>query len=164
MSEIEILNTAAVGQKIKRMTYEIWEHNADQKELFIVGIEGAGYKLAKVLFGELEKIADLKLSLAQLKINKEDVSQSITIDIDQLKGKNVLLVDDVVNSGKTLLHALVPIVQQEAQKIEIAALVNRKHKQFPITPDIVGLEVSTTIQEHIMVKIDKKEKISVFLQ
>lgn len=164
MSEIELLHQTAVGQKIKRMTYEIWEHNADQKELYILGVKGTGYKLAKILYKELKEISDLELFLGQLTIDKKDVSKPISIDFEDLKNKNVLLVDDVVNSGKTLLHSLVPVIVQQAKKIEIAALVNRKHKQFPIKPDIIGLEVSTTIQDHIEVKVDKKEKISVFLR
>ena len=163
MDPIEILNQNAVGHKINRMVYEIWERNADQKELFIIGIQGVGSRLAEVFHKELSKISDLHLQLGHIHIDKENVHKEVLINFNNLKGKNVLVIDDVANSGKTLLYSLIPILRQLPKKVEIAVLVNRKHKLFPVRPDIIGHEVSTTIQDKILVRINQNQKISVFL-
>lgn len=163
MHKVEILNKKQVGNKINRMSYEIWEHYAEESELYILGVEGSGEKLAGVFFKELQKISDLKLQLGKVHIDKNNLSNPIEADLNNLKDKNVLLVDDVCNTGRTLLYSLQPIINQHPANIKTAVLVNRKHKKFPVKPDIVGLEMSTTLQDHILVEVDEFEKISVYL-
>lgn len=163
MNKVEILNKKQVGHKINRMTFEIWEHYAEEKELYIIGVQGSGERLAKIFYNELNKISDLKLQLGLVKIDKANLQNPIEVNPNELRGKNVLLVDDVANSGRTLLYSLQPILAQHPAAVKLAVLVNRKHKKFPVRPDIVGHEVSTTLQDHILVEIDPSEKISVYL-
>lgn len=164
MNKAEILNQTAVGYKINRMTYEIWERNAEEKEIYIIGISGVGADLAAVFQKELNKISTIKTHLGFIDMDKMDVSKPVKVDFTNLKNKNVLVIDDVANSGKTMLYALTPILTQLPKKIEIAVLVNRKHKNFPIMPTIIGHEVSTTLQDEITVQINEDGKISVFLE
>ena len=163
MNKVELLNTLQVGHKINRMTYEIWENYAEEEELYILGVQGSGEQLAKIFCKELKKISDLKIELGQIKIDKTNLNNPIEASHSDLFNKNVLLVDDVANSGRTLLYSLLPILAQHPATVKLAVLVNRKHKKFPVKPDIVGHEVSTTLQDHILVEIDSKEKISVYL-
>lgn len=163
MNKVEILNKKQVGHKINRMSYEIWEHYAEETELYIIGVQGAGEKLASILHSELKKISDLKLELGIVKIDKNNLHNPITVSPSLPHGKNILLVDDVANSGRTLLYSLQPILAVHPNSVKLAVLMNRKHKKFPVKPDIVGHEVSTTLQDHILVEIDASEKISVYL-
>ena len=81
-----------------------------------------------------------------------------------LNGKIVILIDDVANSGKTLLYALKPVMEYEPEKIKVVVLVDRKHKNYPITPDIIGHSVSTTLQDKIIVSYENDKITGAFLE
>lgn len=156
MNKISILTKAQIDQKLKRMAFEIWEKNSEEKEIFIIGIEEVGVAVASQIAQILKEISPLKIKFSSLVINKRTPLQGdIQLSVDSLNNKTVILIDDVANSGKTLLYALKPLMDFEPRKIQIAVLVDRKHKNFPITPDIIGHSVSTTIQEHIIVNYEK---------
>jgi pyrimidine operon attenuation protein / uracil phosphoribosyltransferase len=149
---ILILDKETINWKIRRMAYQVWEHNSNEKEITIVGVEGTGMEVAKTLADTIKQISPLKVDVQSVKLNKR---QPLNDKIDfsaNLNGKSVLLVDDVANSGKTLLYALKPLLAFAPKKIQIAVLVDRKHKSFPVSPDIVGHSVATTLQEHIIVQ------------
>jgi pyrimidine operon attenuation protein/uracil phosphoribosyltransferase len=149
-----ILNRQDIRQKIKRMSYEILENNYDEKELVFIGISNNGLLLARQITEYIKTISDVHITLASVDINKaKPLSGEIELNIkgDQLNNKVVILVDDVANSGKTLTYSMRPVLQYMPKKIQVAVLVDRKHKSFPVTPDYVGLSLSTTMKEHITV-------------
>lgn len=165
MNKVALLNSLQIEQKVKRMAYEIWEQNHKEKEIFIVGIAEAGYILAQNLSRYLEAISPLKVHLHKMVMDKSKPEKSYEMTIEQsLKGKPVILVDDVANSGKTLAYALAPILEQRPSKIEIAVLVNRHHKNFPIAPNIIGQSVSTTLQDHITVTFKDNHLTGAYLE
>lgn len=146
-----ILDQERIDLKLQRMAFQVWEHNSTEKEITIIGIEGCGEAVARSLAQRLEKISPLKVEIFILRMNKKHpLSEQIQLDAS-LEGKSVILADDVANSGKTLLYALKPILSYELKKVMVAVLVDRKHKSFPVSPDIVGHSVATTLQEHIEV-------------
>jgi len=161
---ILILDKERIARKLQRMAYEIWEHNSNETKVTLVGIQDSGLAVANALAKELEAISPLTVEIKPLKINKRHpLSGNIVIDGD-IAGSPVVLVDDVANSGKTLLYALRPLLDYELNKILIAVLVDRKHKSFPVSPDIVGHSVATTLQEHIEVETSGDEIIAAYLQ
>lgn len=160
MNKLPLLSSEQIRQKLIRMAYEIWEQNSKENEIIMIGLEQGGAVLANNLAAILHEISPLKISLISLKINKKKplANKDLNIAMD-LNKKTVILVDDVANSGKTLLYALRPIIEYEPAKIKIVVLVDRKHKSYPVTPDIVGHSVSTTLQDHIVVNY-KNDKIT----
>ncbi|MEY3647137.1 MAG: hypothetical protein RLZ13_19 [Bacteroidota bacterium] len=150
----EVLNHKQVGQKITRMAFEIYERNLHASGgMVVAGITGMGTILANLLATKLRKISPLQVEEVEVLLDKQavtatDVQLSSPI---ALKGKTIILVDDVLNTGKTLVYALKPFLEHEVEKIEIAVLVNRSHGLFPVKPDYTGFELATTFNEHIRV-------------
>ena len=145
------------------MAYEIWEHNTKEEEVTIIGIEGSGAAVARELAKRLEEISKLKVDLVTIRLNKKQpLADPVTLDKD-LNGKAIVLVDDVANSGKTLLYGLKATMDYEPKRILLAVLVDRKHKSFPVSADIVGHSVATTIQDHIEVICEKGEIEAAYL-
>lgn len=151
----EVLNHKQVGQKITRMAFEIYERNVNSAGIVFAGISGMGMSLAKLLADELKQISPLGVELVEVKLDKRAVSRSeveLSGSLD-LIDKTIILVDDVLNTGKTLVYAMKPFLDQEILKMEIAVLVNRSHGLFPLRPDYTGYELSTTLNEHIRVDV-----------
>ncbi len=150
----EVLNHKQVGQKITRMAFEIYERNLHATGgMVVAGITGMGTILGHLIATELRKISPLQVEEVEVILDKQAVSTSevkLSDDIP-LKGKTILLVDDVLNTGKTLVYALKPFLVHEVEKMEIAVLVNRSHGLFPVKPDYTGFELATTFNEHIRV-------------
>jgi pyrimidine operon attenuation protein / uracil phosphoribosyltransferase len=157
-----ILDASQVKQKIRRMAYEIYEHNFKEKNIVIAGIEGQGYVLAKLLAKEVESISPVKVSLVKVSLDKSAPQQSevvLDISVRDLKKKCIILVDDVLNTGRTFAYGLKPFLDIEVKKIEIAVLVNRSHTLFPVYPQYTGYELSTTIREHVEVVLGKETAV-----
>lgn len=160
----KILTERQVRDKITRIAYEIYENNFQNEELVLVGINGQGYTLARLLKQVLDNISDINISIAELSINKENhLSKPISIDTDEanLLDKAIVLVDDVQNSGRTISHGLGFLLKNGVKKIETAVLVDRSHKSFPILANYMGYEIATMIDEYIDVQLDGE--IGVFL-
>ncbi len=160
-----ILDATQVRQKIRRMAYEIYENNFKEKTIAMAGIEGQGYVLARLLAKELEAISPIKTQLVCVSIDKEAPQQSdVTLDVETkaLTKKAIVLVDDVLNTGRTFAYGLKPFLDIEVKKIEIAVLVNRSHTLFPVYPQYTGYELATTIREHVEVNLGKE--IAVYLR
>lgn len=167
MSEkVKILSTLQIDQKLNRLAFEIYENNFSEKELFIVGIDGNGYKVAQHLSDRLKTISKLKISLGKIKLNKEkpwDGEPAVDFTEKQFVNKTVILVDDVLNSGKTLMYAVKLFLDKPVKKINTVVLVDRSHTRFPVKADFVGLTLSTTLQEHIEADFSKTNKEAVYL-
>lgn len=154
-----ILNEKIIEKKLQRMAFEILENNAGEDALVLAGIRESGTVIAKNMQRLLAEISDIKTELITLTLDKkypEEVTLSRELPFDD---KVIIVIDDVANSGKTLLYALKPFLQFHPKKIQTLVLVERTHKAFPVKPDYVGLSVATTLQEHIYVE-SKGELVS----
>lgn len=159
-----ILDKERISYKLRRMAYEIWEHNSNEEEIILIGIEKGGKILADNLSAILKKISPLKVITISININKKKpLNNAIELSKD-LTGRAVVLVDDVVNSGKTIIYSLNTILSYDLKKLMVAVLVDRKHKSFPIASDIVGHSIATTLQDHIEVETEGKEITAVYLE
>lgn len=150
-----ILDKKQISQKIIRISHEIYENNFQEKTIYILGIQGEGYVLAERLHAILKDIADFSIQISSVNMDKKKPLESgLTIDFPtkDLKNKVVLLVDDVLNSGKTLMYATKFLLDYNVKSIQTVCLVDRKHRTFPIRADYEGLTLSTTLQEHITVE------------
>lgn len=153
-----VLNHRQISQKITRMAYEIYERNASESSIVFAGITGMGHQLAGSLAGALNEISPLEVTVLEIILDKSDVNRGEVLLAEKidLSNKCVVVVDDVLNTGKTLVYALLPFLQSPIKKIEVAVLVNRSHKLFPVSPDYTGLELATTLSEHITVELSSQ--------
>jgi pyrimidine operon attenuation protein/uracil phosphoribosyltransferase len=164
----EIIHTYKVNQIVDRLAYQIAEHHSESKELILLGIESSGYILANQLFELLKPIIpNVALSLNKLSINKKNpLEKSIDLDaeIHFFENKSIIVVDDVINSGRTLFYALRPFFLIDIQMLQTLVLVERKYKRFPISADYVGVSLNTTFKEHIEVICENGKVSSVSLK
>ncbi len=154
MERKQILTGAHAAMKLRRLAYEILENNPGEQELLLAGIKGCGLVVARQLQSILSEISTVSVRLISIDINKDhpgavELSESVVMD-----GKVVILIDDVANSGRTLLYALRPFLDCHPRKIQTLVLVERSHKAYPIHPDFVGLRLATTMQDHVRVEVD----------
>lgn len=159
-----ILSKEVAEKKLRRMAYEILENNIDEKEIILGGIRGSGSVVAKVIQQMLGEISSIKTEVISITLDKKsplDVSLSKSIDFN---GKVIILIDDVSNSGKTLLYALKPFIAFQPKKIQTLVLVERTHTSFPVRPDYVGLSIATTLQEHIFVEVNGEKVEGAYLK
>ncbi|HEV2481741.1 MAG TPA: phosphoribosyltransferase family protein [Puia sp.] len=161
-----ILTQQVAEKKLRRMAYEILENNAGEKQLILAGIRESGSVIARVIQQQLQEIAGdvLQTRLISISLDKKDpgtvtVSESLSFD-DQV----IIVIDDVANSGRTLLYAMKPFLDFRPRKIESLVLVERSHKAFPVQPDYTGLSLSTTLQEHINVEVEGDEVRGAWLE
>lgn len=162
--KVLILDKERIAFKMRRMAYEIWERNSDEQEIVLIGIEGSGNVVAKNLTDLLREISPLKVNHITFAINKKSPLDYV-LDFDtNLNNKSIVLVDDVANSGKTLMYSLQGLLSYNLKKVMVAVLVDRKHKSFPIACDIVGHTVATTIQDHIEVVTTANKVKAVYLE
>ncbi|HXU26508.1 MAG TPA: phosphoribosyltransferase family protein [Bacteroidia bacterium] len=167
MKKVEILNTQQIHQKLNRLAYEIYEHTLEEKEIMLTGIEGNGYLVAKRLTTILKKIAPYKVTLGKITLDKKNpLAKKPVVDFTEAdyKNKTIFVVDDVLNSGKTLIYAVQLFLTQPIKKLHTVILVDRSHTQYPVKADFVGLSLSTTLQEHIVADFSVSGKETVFLE
>jgi pyrimidine operon attenuation protein/uracil phosphoribosyltransferase len=157
-----VLNTKQLSQKIRRIAFEIYENNFSEKSIVLAGIDGQGYAFAKILEKELNTISSIKTLLVKVSLDKFSPVQSevvVDVPVKELKKKCVILVDDVLNSARTLAYGMKPFLTAEVKKVEVAVLVNRSHTLFPIVPTYTGFELATTLSEHVEVKLGKEAAV-----
>jgi len=153
---MKILSNRQINQKINRLAIEILENNYKEKKLVLAGINNNGLGFAKLLMKAIQKISEVEIILANLTLNPaKPTSDEVAIDIDEaeMRNKVVIIVDDVANTGRTIFFAFKPFLDILTKKVEVAVLVDRKHKSFPIKVDYVGLSLATTLKENIKVKL-----------
>jgi pyrimidine operon attenuation protein/uracil phosphoribosyltransferase len=158
----KILDKKQLQQKVNRLAWQVYERNYTQKEIVIVGIEKRGVELSKRLANVISDISDLKVSSATISLDKDNPYSSeiiFSLDSKQIENKVVILVDDVLNSGKTLMYATKEFLSVPIQKLSTLVLVNRNHNRFPVKADYEGMSLSTTLQEHINVVFGKEEGV-----
>ncbi len=164
---MQILNDRQIRQKIKRLAYEIVENNFEEKEIILAGINNNGTTFARLLEEELLSFSQQKITRTRILLNPaEPLSSAIQLEmpIKQVKNKTIIVVDDVANTGRTIFYAVKPLLETLPKKVEIAVLVDRTHKSFPIKVDYYGLSLATTLLEDIEVKIRDVKTFSVELK
>ncbi|QOD61446.1 phosphoribosyltransferase [Polaribacter haliotis] len=154
-----ILDTTQIQQKIRRIAYQIYESNSSEKEVIIAGIIGNGYIFAEKIVAVLKEISSLKVTICEVQINKKKPLEKVTtsIEVTDYKNKSLVLVDDVLNSGTTLIYGIKHFLDVPLKRFKTAVLVNRNHKKYPVKADFKGISLSTSIKEHIHVEFTKKE-------
>ncbi|WP_435138782.1 phosphoribosyltransferase family protein [Formosa sp. A9] len=153
-----ILTHEEINHKIKRIAYQIYETNVYEKEVVLAGIDSNGYILAKKLKTVLSKISPITPVLCKVSINKKDPRTGIktSLDIEDYKNKSIVLIDDVLNSGTTLIYGVKFFLDVPLKQFKTAVLVNRNHKKYPVKADFKGISLSTSLNEHVHVNLDGK--------
>lgn len=152
-----ILSKEIANKKLRRMALEVVEQNYDEPQLVLVGIKENGIVIAGKIAAYLADTFKGEVIVASLTLDKKQPA-AITIEpVIDFSNKVVILIDDVANSGRTMLYSLKPLLQAYPKKIQTAALVERTHKSFPIALDYVGFSISTTFYEHIYVEVNDGE-------
>lgn len=155
----QVLSHQQVQDKITRIAWQIFEEFHSQEEVVIAGIARRGYSLAQLLKTELEKISHLKIDLRELKLNKDQPLQDpvqINPSHENFADKNIVVVDDVLNSGATLIYGVRYFLGFKVRSMSTAVLVDRNHKRYPVKADFKGLSLSTSLKEHVSVNIENE--------
>lgn len=161
-----ILTKEVAEKKLRRMAYEILENNSGERRLILAGIRESGMVIARNIQRLLQEITQnqLQIDLLAISLDKKlprtvSLSENLPFD-DQV----IIVVDDVANSGKTLLYAMKPFLEYQPRRIESLVLVGRTHNAFPVHPDYTGLSLATTLQEHIYVEVDGDQVVGAWLE
>ena len=158
MTTAEILSAEDIEHKIRRMAFQIYEANINESSVIISGIYPNGHKLAIKLKEAVEKVSNLTVTLCKLDIDKKNPIGTVKVDVseDVYKNKSVILVDDVLNSGSTLIYAVSHFLKVPLQQFKTAVLVDRNHKKYPVKADFKGISLSTSLNEHVEVTLTGK--------
>ncbi len=158
----EILGAEAIAHKVQRLAWDLYDRHSKAEQLYVVGIQGNGYWLAQQLVGKLNAISDIKIELMELALDKSDPKPA-DMQIDLPSSAHVALVDDVLNSGRTLLWAVIKLMEFHPQQLSTTVLVDRSHKRYPVKADIKGLSLSTTLQETVKLNVENGAAVNVCL-
>jgi pyrimidine operon attenuation protein / uracil phosphoribosyltransferase len=164
---MQILDQKQIFQKIHRIGMEILEQHYDEREIILAGINSKGYQFAQLILSSIQKKHNhIHIQIARIKVNPANpVSNPLYIELpaDQLKDKVIIVIDDVSNTGRTIFYAFKTLMDTVPKKVEVAVLVDRKHKRFPVHVDYFGLSLATTLKEHIDVKIEVEKEMTVMM-
>lgn len=165
---MQILNDRQIRQKIKRIAIEILERNFGEPEVILAGLNNNGLEFAQLLMAELASLApaDMTVSLTRIRLNPAnpvEYDPYIEMPAEDLRDKHIIIVDDVANTGRTIFYAVQPLLKVIPKTVEVAVLVDRKHKSFPIKADYVGLSLATTLLDNIEVRIREAGNMAVHL-
>jgi pyrimidine operon attenuation protein/uracil phosphoribosyltransferase len=155
-----IVDGLTIKHSTRRIAYQIYEANFNHKAIYMIGVAKSGVLFAKSIITVLKEISDLDIHFIQLEINKKDPHLPIKTseDLSVLKNQSVVLVDDVLNTGSTLIYAVKHLLEVPIKQLKTAVLVNRNHKNYPIKADFKGISLSTSINEHIEVNLNPKSE------
>ena len=153
-----ILNHNEINHKIRRIAFQIYESNVDEKEVILAGIDKNGYVFAKKLKTVLQNISDINPILCKVSIDKKHPWEEVKTSIpeEDYKNKSIVLVDDVLNSGTTLIYGVKHFLNVPLKQFKTAVLVNRNHKKYPVKADFKGITLSTSLHEHVQVVLEGK--------
>lgn len=159
-----ILNDTQIQNKIKRIAFQVLEFQDSKEDLIIAGIAENGYIFAQKLIDEIKSISDIKPKLCKIKINKKQpfLKPIISLDSEIYRGKDMILVDDVLNTGTTLIYTVKHLLETDLKTLKTVVLIDRSHKKFPIKADFKGISLSTSLSETVKVSFGKTSKAEVF--
>lgn len=150
-----VMDEATIRRKIERIAWEIYERHIEEDVIHLVGISGSGHVLAQLIRAALERINAPKTQLHKLEMDKRNPlgEKSIEVDLKELENQSVVVIDDVLESGSTLIYGVHYILGTQVKRCTTAVLIDRNHKRFPIKADVKGLSLSTSLQEHVEVDL-----------
>lgn len=157
-----ILNNEQINHKIKRIAYQIYEANVEENHIILAGIARKGFQFAQKLKIVLEEISDLEIELCEVKVNKKNPLSKVETSLppSAYTNKSIVLTDDVLNSGTTLIYGVKHFLEVPLKKFKTAVLVDRSHKKYPVKADFKGISLSTSLNETIRVKFETgKDKV-----
>ena len=156
-----ILNHEQIQHKIKRIAYQIYETNVNEKELINAGVENNGYIFAERLYKELSNISDIQIHLCKINIDKTNPLNSVKTNLETSTFNNmaVVVADDVLNTGTTLMYAVQYLLNVPLKRLKTTVLVNRNHKKFPIKADFKGVSLSTSSHDNVEVHFAEKDVV-----
>ncbi len=163
MQQSIILTNEQIQNKTKRIAYQIYEANWNEKEIVVAGIKGNGFIFATNIAKIIEHISDCRIILVDVDIDKKNPLMPITTSIDEeeYKNKALILVDDVLNSGTTLMYGVKHFLEVPLKRFNTAVLVNRNHKKYPVKADFKGISLSTSMKEHVSIVFEKENAYAV---
>lgn len=155
-----ILTQQEIDHKTRRIAYQIYETFPDETEVVLAGIANNGYLFSKKLAAAVEKISDIKVTLCEVTINKSQPLDPVRTSLkpEEYTNKSLVLVDDVLNSGSTLIYGVKHFLEVPLKKFKTAVLVDRNHKQYPVKADFKGLSLSTSLRERVQVVLEENEQ------
>jgi pyrimidine operon attenuation protein/uracil phosphoribosyltransferase len=162
MTDTSILNNEQILHKTRRIAYQILESNINEKEVVLAGICGNGYIFATRIQKILTEISELNTTLCEVMVNKKNPREAITTSIpkEEYAEKSLVLIDDVLNSGSTLIYGVKHFLEVSLKRFKTAVLVNRNHKKYPVKADFKGISLSTSLKEHIIVEFSEDTAIA----
>ena len=152
-----ILNHSEINHKIRRIAFQIYESNANEEEVILAGIANNGYKFAERLADVLSEISPIKTTLCKVTMDKKNPLGTVETSMspEEYKDKSVILIDDVLNSGTTLVYGVKHFLNVPLKRFKTAVLVNRNHKKYPVKADFKGISLSTSLNESVKVTFRK---------
>lgn len=160
---VSVLSALQINRKIERIAHQIIEHNYREDTVVLIGVSSQGFSLAKRIEDKIRENSSIKTELLQLKMDKKDPisgAYSFSGPADAVINRSVFLVDDVLNSGRTLIYAAREVLKHPVKKLTTVILIDRRHRKFPVKADFVGLTLSTTMQEHITVELEPGKELA----
>lgn len=163
MQQSIILTNEQIQNKTKRIAYQIYEANWNEKEIVVAGIHGNGYIFAKNIASIIENISSVKVLLVEVLMDKKKPIKPISTDVSHelYKNKALILVDDVLNSGTTLMYGVKHFLEVPLKRFNTAVLVNRNHKKYPVKADFKGISLSTSMKEHVSIVFEKDKAFAI---
>ncbi|WP_369049209.1 phosphoribosyltransferase domain-containing protein [Tenacibaculum sp. UWU-22] len=157
-----ILNHTQIEQKMRRIAYQIYESNSNEKEIILAGIDHNGYLFAEQLSKIIAKISPLKIQLCNVIIDKKNPLNPVktSLSAQEYKNKSLILVDDVLNSGTTLIYGVKHFLEVPLKRFKTAVLVNRNHKKYPIKADFKGISLSTSLHDQVVIEFTKNKAVA----
>jgi pyrimidine operon attenuation protein/uracil phosphoribosyltransferase len=159
-----ILDHQVAEKKLRRMALGIIENNPDEKQLIFAGVQESGSVIARNIQKMVAEFSPIETKLINITLDKREPREVTLSEVCDFNDKVIILVDDVANSGKTLLYALKPFLDYHPRKIQTLVLIERSHNSFPVRPDYVGVSISTTLQEHIYVEVDGEKVMGAYMK
>lgn len=160
-----ILSHQQIQYKIRRMAYQIYEANVNEPVIILAGIAGGGMILTQKIQSVLKEITESELRVCEVHMDKSNPLKSgvqTTLDSDQYQNQSVVLIDDVLSSGSTLIYGVHHFIKTPLKQLKTAVLIDRNFKRYPVKADFKGLSLSTSLQEHVRVDLSS-ESNAVFL-
>ena len=161
MSDIlKILDGNQINQKILRLSWQVFEDNFSEKEIVLVGIGEQGLLIAEQVKFHLNTISKLKTTVFRIDVDRYKPFNKVSTELTEndYKNKVIILIDDVLHSGKTLTYAFKTFLDTSVKKMAVLVLIDRNHNTFPVKANYVGLSLSTTLKEYIEVVLKGSNK------
>ena len=153
----QVLDFEKISRICGRLAYQILENNINEDEILLVGIKEKGYEIAKIIEQKLKDISSSKVHLKSITIDKKNPNQISEFDINfNQMPKSVYLVDDVLNTGKTLMFAVNSLLKYDFNLIKTLVLIDRNHKRYPIKVDFKGISLSTNLDDTVKLISENK--------